>query len=558
MCRVLARGLDASFRQALCDGRGTEHAFGGEEPADLELPSMESLFGPDQAEEPETSLSREGSSTPSPEVESHPVSVSGISSVPAPPAPESVEHRNTGVLEKLLEERPAEAQRLIARLHRNLGHPSSQQLASQLQSRGASATLVNACKSYQCPLCAQLAPVHQAPKAAIKSATRFNERVLSDTFWITLPGGRTLPILSIMDAATRYMSARLLRTETSEQFLRAIERGWIRNFGPPECLQVDAHPSWGSAAVKDWSTEHGIELVVSPGEAHQRLSQIERRHQVLRRALDIFMSEHEGTTADHVKQALCYVVPQLNQNVTVRGFSPTQWVLGYQPRLPGLLLDEGLNPSHLDPSLDFRQKLDMRASAGKAILQADSDERLCRALLRQSHLSKAVFSVGHKVFYYREGSGVGPRVRWKGPATVTMVEPDRQGRQSVIWIVHGSQLIRAAPEHLRHDLFGNGASISPMDALDSVRGRGTTTFLDLSKTNRRLAARDVHMLDTDDEAEEPDSKVRRVDASFSEAGPSSAVAVPSAPGDSTLSLHEPPPSPISTLPLHPDLQFRPQ
>ena len=40
--------------------------------------------------------------------------------------------------------------------------------------------------------------------------------------------------------------------------------------------------------------------------------------------------------------------------------------------------------------------------------------------------------------------------------------------------------------------------------MDSVRGRGTTTFLDLRKTNKRLTERDVHMLD--DEPPEPKSR----------------------------------------------------
>ena len=170
-----------------------------------------------------------------------------------------------------------------------------------------------------------------------------------------------------MDSATRYMTARLLHTEWSEQFFKAFERNWIKAFGPPESLHLDAHPSWGSAAVRDWTREHGIELTVSPEKAHQRLSQVEGRHQVLRRALDIYLSENNGSTPLDVKQALCYVLPRLNQSVNVKGYAPVQWVLGYQPKIPGNLLDEGLNQSHLLPSMDFKQKLELRASAGRAL-----------------------------------------------------------------------------------------------------------------------------------------------------------------------------------------------
>ena len=116
---------------------------------------------------------------------------------------------------------------------------------------------------------------------------------------------------SPLDAATGYMAARPITSETSEQFLKAIERGWIRVFGVPHTLQVDAHPSWCSSAIKDWSSEQGVELQVSPGEAHQRLAQVERRQQVLRRAIDVFMTEAGLQDLEGLQQALDYVVPLL-------------------------------------------------------------------------------------------------------------------------------------------------------------------------------------------------------------------------------------------------------
>ena len=93
--------------------------------------------------------------------------------------------------------------------------------------------------------------------------------------------------------------------------------------------------------------------------------------------------------------------------MSVQGFSPTQWVLGYQPELPGFLLDERVNPSHLDPTQSFRHGLEMRALASKALTEADTDERLRRALLRQSRSVKTVFRVGQRV-YYRDGSAWRP------------------------------------------------------------------------------------------------------------------------------------------------------
>ena len=428
----------------------------------------------------------------------------------APSEPDVVNpHRNTGVLEQLLTERPAEARRIVARLHKNLGHPSRDQMVEQLRARGSSNALLQAAHDYVCPTCAQLAPPNQVPKSSLRSATKLNQRLMADTFWVTLPKGRTVPVLSMLDAATKYVVARPLVSETSEQFLRALERGWVKLFGPPHVLQVDAHPSWASAAVRDWVTTHGVELLISPGEAHQRLAQVERRHQVLRRAIDVFMADTGGTTIDDLRRALDFLVPQVNNTISVQGYSPTQWVLGYQPDLPGMLLGSNVNPSHLDGSPDFRRKLDLQSSAAKAIMSADNDERLRRALLRQSRVTSSVFAVGQRVYYYREGTGVGPRIRWRGPAVVTMVEQDSRGRQSVVWLVHGAQLIRAAAEHLRRDFSDSEPVASPTQALETLRGRGTTSFIDLPRTNRRVPRDEAHAMPSDDEVVEPDPKRSR-------------------------------------------------
>ena len=76
---------------------------------------------------------------------------------------------------------------------------------------------------------------------------------------------------------------------------------------------------------------------MGPGEAHERLGHVERRHSVLRKALEVYMHDLSLEDGDGVKQALAYVLPQLNAQPTVSGYSPTQWVLGYQPAQPGLL-----------------------------------------------------------------------------------------------------------------------------------------------------------------------------------------------------------------------------
>ena len=58
-----------------------------------------------------------------------------------------------GQLVRLYTNSKAEAVRTVQRLHRNLGHPSTQSLVELLESRQASEAIPNAARSYQCAAC---------------------------------------------------------------------------------------------------------------------------------------------------------------------------------------------------------------------------------------------------------------------------------------------------------------------------------------------------------------------------------------------------------------------
>ena len=90
----------------------------------------------------------------------------------------------------------------------------------------------------------------------------------------------------------------------------------------------------------------------------------------------------------------CLCSSQVNSNPNVAGFSPAQWVVGFQPKFPGDLTSEGLNPGRLAGSASFEQTLQGRSSAKHALTKADSDRRLRRALLRRYGGSNSVLEPG--------------------------------------------------------------------------------------------------------------------------------------------------------------------
>ena len=420
-----------------------------------------------------------------------------------------------GVLSRLQDEDWQNAKRTILRLHRNLGHPTKAELIRLLRNKNASSALIEAAQQHECGVCDLYRQPAGVPVSSMPKNANFNERVQADTLWVTVPGKkRQVPVLMMSDATTRLLAARVLPDgEKSEEFIKQLECGWIRFFGPMKILQVDEHRAWSSDAVREWCTEQGIQLVISPGQAHTRLAILERRHQVTRRALTLFLKSNTqiAESRDGLVTAICYVIPQINRTPNVCGFSPIQWTLGYTPHIPGLLSEEQSlnNPAHLDPSERFMEQLRLRQEALKATSQADTDRKLRRALLRKFMGQPSILTAGDLCYYWRDApAGSTAKLRWRGPATVVMREHGPHGPHTdIYWIAHGTVMLRAAPEHVKPTTPSYDLTEKEKDPLDSakqalqgIRNRGVTHYIDLTKTNKRR--RDE--VETDEEEGEDD------------------------------------------------------
>ena len=430
------------------------------------------------------------------------------------PDPQQEIQRRRGVLQRLDDENKQAAKRTIMRLHRNLGHPSNKELIRLLKSKNASDTLLKAAQEHECGLCDLHKRPTGVPVSSMPKDTTFNERVQADTLWIKIPGVRNKqPVLMMSDAMTRLLAARHLKSETTEEYIKQLEMAWVGFFGPMKTLQVDEHRAWSSDAMREWATEQGIQLVISPGQSHTRLAILERRHQVTRKAISLFLESNPTVAADRdaLVIALNYIVPQLNRTPNVHGYSPIQWVLGYTPHVPGLLSEESsmCNPAHLDPSERFMEKLRLQQQASKAMSEADTDHRLRRALLRKYMGQPLLLQPGDLCYYWRDTPpGSAAKLKWRGPATVIMREPGPHGPHTdVYWIGHGTVLLRAAPEHIKaatpvQDVTEKARD--PLDtakqALNNIRNRGVTHYIDLNKSNKRQREE----IATDEEADDMD------------------------------------------------------
>ena len=407
----------------------------------------------------------------------------------------------TGIIQLLTTNKP-EAVRTVQRLHRNLGHPDPAELAELLESRGASSVVVETAKNYHCAACQRYKKPNSASPAQLPAAETFNHIIQSDVLWLKL-GEKKVPILSMVDTATKYQAGAVIYGEKTSDFLHALERCWIRHFGCPKVLVTDEGRGWASDEMMSWASSHNIQHMISPGEAHTRLSLVERRHQVLRKSLEVYMDDLKLSSINGLREALAYTLPQINSNPSVAGYSPSQWVIGYQPGFPGDLLAEGLNPCHLDGSISFEQLLEKRSAAKQALVKADADRRLRRALLRRYAGTNVVLEPGQTCFYCRDARhGDLVKIRWMGPAKVILREDDDSGKPSLYWISHGTQLLRCAPHHVRSDFRSAdtvvGGLVEARRAVAELKSRGVTRFLDLNRVNKRS----IDDVDEDEEADE--------------------------------------------------------
>ena len=103
-----------------------------------------------------------------------------------------------------------------------------------------------------------------------------------------------------------------------------------------------------------------------------------------------------------------------------------------------------------------------RTAAKKALIEADADKRLRRALLRKYKGTSEQCFLGQRVWFWRDAKQPDlVKIRWLGPAFVVMREVDEDGKPTVYWLAYKIQLIRCAPHHVRGDVFASGVITDP-------------------------------------------------------------------------------------------------
>ncbi|CAE7230232.1 RE1, partial [Symbiodinium sp. CCMP2456] len=183
-------------------------------------------------------------------------------------------------------------------------------------------------------------------------------------------------------------------------------------------------------------------------------------------------------------QALQQAVLAKNSLVRHGGFSPEQIVFGKSLRVPGSITSDEETSAHiLSEGADleselYRQKLELRCRARRAFMDADNSQAIRRASLRRSNPSRGPYNAGMWVLYWIKKSSPNRLAagRWHGPAKVICSEG-----KSVIWLAHGTNIIRSAPENLRPASLREWQHLSRAQLEEPWKNvGGASSFLDLT------------------------------------------------------------------------------
>ena len=112
----------------------------------------------------------------------------------------------------------------IDRIHRNLGHPSTEAMLRHFKAANATQEALQAVKDIKCDICDATREPDLRPRATLRKARHFNDRAHIDVH----ENDDRRKVLSIIDEATNFHIGIKVKSEKTEDILTALRKGWFR------------------------------------------------------------------------------------------------------------------------------------------------------------------------------------------------------------------------------------------------------------------------------------------------------------------------------------------
>eukprot|EP00435_Cladocopium_sp_Y103_P034072 s2488_g8.t1 len=343
---------------------------------------------------------------------------------------------------------PREEQAMLKRAHKNLCHPSAEQLSAVLRSQGCRPELSQAVFDMKCPTCASSQKPKISRPSTLKCELDFNEKIFIDRITWTSKQGQNFHFYHLLDQATNFHVAIPAPSRTAEQAIQKTTEAWLQWAGPPNMLVSDPATEFTSDLYQEFLQKHDIKGITTSPNAHWQNGRCERHGEILQAMLTKIDLEQPITTYLEFQQALVQSTHAKNTLSIRRGYSPEILVFGKSSKIPGSVVSSEDLAAHESANRDdaqgihFRRHLALREKARMAFHQADNDQALRRACLRRSRPDRQAYSPGEWIMLWqpqKTGNGY-----WFGPAKVVQHENNLS-----VWATMGGKLHRRALEHVR-------------------------------------------------------------------------------------------------------------
>ena len=231
---------------------------------------------------------------------------------------------------------PKEVRAAVARLHCNAGHPPKQELVRLLAAHGSiNSSVLAALDHMKCGTCERARlPLKPRPASVPEFTGQFAEQLQADVFYVRDLSSVNHTLLGVTCMATKLYQAALLPSRDPQAVLNEFDRLWLRPYGYPLFMSVDADGAF-EGAFQQHLQESGVVFTVVPADGHHQIGAIERRNSVFRSVLERLIDEHGVSNKDQLDHCMSAAIWAVNSSIHTRGRSSMQAVFGKLPRFPG-------------------------------------------------------------------------------------------------------------------------------------------------------------------------------------------------------------------------------
>ena len=210
----------------------------------------------------------------------------------------------------------------------------------------------------------------------------------------------------VPDAASRFQLAHIMKNKTSRKVIQFLNKTWIPIFGAPSTVVADFGPEFVSAEFEAWCQSHSIYLCHAAVEAPWQNGIAERTGGLLKTIFHTVVKATSAVAKHDLQSALAESLDAYNRDVDETGFSPSQWVIGRQPRSQGDVLGGTFSSRLAEHGLmeheeGFARRIAMREVARVAMTKLHFSRGIRRAELARPRVLNTTIVTGDLVYFWR-------------------------------------------------------------------------------------------------------------------------------------------------------------